>query len=70
MSFSRNPLEQPWTLTAADFAKRARHADPRLWHTARDETAALTESSNAVEREIDQRVAALHRVSLSTERHL
>jgi hypothetical protein len=59
-SSSRNPLEQPWTLTAADFAKRARHADP-----ARDETAALTERLAAVEREIDQRIAALYGVPLA-----
>jgi len=62
-SSSRNPLEQPWTLTPEEFTKRAhKHGtpDPRLFTTARDETAALTDEIAKVAREIDGRVAGLY----------
>lgn len=62
-SSSRNPLEQPWTLTPEEFTKRAhKHGalDLRLFTTVRDETAALTEAIAKVEREIDGRVAGLY----------
>lgn len=63
-SSSRNPLEQPWNLTPEEFARRARNIPLRLFTDARDETAALTESITAIEREIDERVAALYDVPL------
>ncbi|MBI3920886.1 MAG: hypothetical protein HY318_05650 [Armatimonadetes bacterium] len=66
-SSSRNPLEQPWTLTPDEFTKRAsKHGTPdlRLFTTVRDETAALTEEIVKVEREIDERVAALYGLDL------
>jgi len=59
-SSSRNPLEQPWTLTAPEFARRGPRADPQLFTAAHDETLALTESIAKVEREIDSSVAALY----------
>ena len=62
-SSSRNPMEQPWTLTPDDFARRARkHGPPalRLFTAVHDETAALTEQAAKVEREIDERVAGLY----------
>lgn len=63
-SSSRNPLEQPWTLTTQEFARRAPRTDTQLFTTARDETLALTERIFTVEREIDERVAALYGVEL------
>ncbi|MBA3767472.1 MAG: Eco57I restriction-modification methylase domain-containing protein, partial [Acidobacteria bacterium] len=62
-SSSRNPLEQPWTLTADDFTRRVRHASMKLFTDASDETHVLTEEITLVEREIDERVAALYCVS-------
>ncbi|MCY3018489.1 MAG: Eco57I restriction-modification methylase domain-containing protein [Planctomycetota bacterium] len=62
-SSSRNPLEEPWTMTEAEFLKRARkydNPDPRLFAAARDDTAALTEQALKIEREIDERVAGLY----------
>lgn len=62
-SSSRNPLEEPWTLTEAEFLKRARkygNPDPRVYMAAHDDTAALTEQALKIEREIDERVAALY----------
>ncbi len=56
----RNPLEQPGTLTPGEFARRARNAPVKLFITARDATAALTEDILKVEREIDERVAGLY----------
>ncbi|MBI3920781.1 MAG: hypothetical protein HY318_05125 [Armatimonadetes bacterium] len=70
-SSSRNPLEQPWSLTPEEFTKRThKHGtpDPRLFTTARDETAALTEGIAEVEREIGERVAGLYGVELDSER--
>ena len=68
-SSSRNPLEQPWTLTPDEITKRARrHGTPDLrpFTKVRDETAALTEAIAKVEREMrtrrvrDERVAWLY----------
>jgi hypothetical protein len=57
---SRNPLEQPWTLPPAEFTRRTPHPDLKMFTTARDETAALTDQVQEIEREIDARVAALY----------
>ena len=59
-STSRNPLEQPWSLAADDYAKRARNIqgrapDMKLYEAARDETAALTERIAKIEAEISLR---------------
>jgi hypothetical protein len=62
-SSSRNPLEQPWTLTPDEFTHRARKygtPDLKLFHRVREETAALTEEIEKVEHEIDKRVEALY----------
>jgi hypothetical protein len=66
-SSSRNPLEQPWSLSSEEFARRARHAPASLFPQARDETFALTEEIGKVEREIDERVAALYGVESPAE---
>lgn len=57
---SRNPLEMPWTIDAAEFGKRAKRKPISLFRDARDETAALTEEITKLETEIDARVAALY----------
>ncbi|GAC1399808.1 MAG: hypothetical protein NVSMB56_14920 [Pyrinomonadaceae bacterium] len=62
---SRNPLEQVWTLTETKFARRARHVSSQIFHDARDETYALTEHITRIEREIDERVAALGGVKMA-----
>jgi methylase of polypeptide subunit release factors len=72
-STSRNPLEQPWSLAADDYAKRARKLhgrapDLKLYEAARDETAALTEQIAKVEAEIDARVAALYGLDAEDQR--
>ncbi len=72
-STSRNPLEQPWTLAADDYAKRARKLhgrapDMKLYEAARDETAALTEQIAKIEAEIDTRVAALYGLDIEDQR--
>jgi hypothetical protein len=72
-STSRNPLEQPWSLAADDYAKRARKVigrapDMKLYEAARDETAALTEQITKVEAEIDARVAALYGLDAEDQR--
>jgi adenine-specific DNA-methyltransferase len=59
-STSRNPLEQPWTLAPEEVTRRAPRPDAKRFTPARDETAALTEQIQSVEREIDQRVATLY----------
>jgi TaqI-like C-terminal specificity domain/Eco57I restriction-modification methylase len=69
-SFSRNPLEEPWTLTPIEYAKRARKIcgrtpDMRLYQTARDEAIDLTQQIVLIETEIDARVAALYDVDAS-----
>jgi hypothetical protein len=72
-SGSRNPLEQPWSLAADDYAKRARKVtgrapDMKLYEAARDETAALTEQIAKLEAEIDTRVAALYGLDAEDQR--
>jgi len=59
-SSSRNPLEQPWALTSDEFTRRARQASLKVFTAARDETAALTEEIQKVEKELDARVTALY----------
>jgi len=66
-STSRNPLEKPWLLSESEFTRRASKAklispnvSPNVYHEARDETAALTESIAQVEAEIDERVKGLY----------
>jgi hypothetical protein len=58
-SSSRNPLEQPWTLTPDELRRRC-SASWQLALQVRDETAALTEQIETVERDIDERVTALY----------
>jgi hypothetical protein len=53
-------LEQPWSLPPEEFTRRAPRPDAKKFTPTRDETAALTERIQAVEREIDDRVAALY----------
>ena len=72
-STSRNPLEQPWTLAPDDYAKRARKLqgrapDMKLYETARDATAVLTEQIARVKAEIDARVAALYGLDAEDQR--
>jgi len=74
-STSRNPLEQPWCLPPAEFAKRAkpflraaRERPQELYEAARDETAALTEQIARIEAEIDARVAALYGLDAEDQR--
>lgn len=74
-STSRNPLEQPWSLPPAEFAKRAkplqrvaRERPQHLYETARDETAALTEQIARLEAEIDARVATLYGLDAEKKR--
>ena len=59
-STSRNPLEQPWLLPPGEFTRRAPRPDLKKFTPAREETAALTEQIQTIEREIDARVAALY----------
>lgn len=66
-SSSRNPLEMPWQLDAAEFTKRVRKPNITstqpglaLYKAARDETAAQTEAIAKVEAELDARVASLY----------
>ncbi len=59
-STSRNPLEQPWKLSATEFAKRAKRQPLKLYESARVETVALTEKITKLESEIDARVATLY----------
>jgi hypothetical protein len=74
-STSRNPLEQPWSLPPAEFAKRAkplqrvaRERPQLLYEAARDETAALTEQIAKLEAEIDSRVATLYGLDAEDQR--
>jgi hypothetical protein len=64
-SGSRNPLERPWQLAAEDFRRRVPGAAEHVFTAARDETAALTDDIEGVERQIDERVAALYGVELA-----
>jgi hypothetical protein len=67
-STSRNPLEQPWSLTPAEFGKRAPRQPIKRYEAAREETAALTEQIAKVEAEIDARVAALYGLDAEDQR--
>jgi hypothetical protein len=58
-SSSRNPLEQPWQLSAEDFRRRLPGVPVAVFTTTRAETADLTAAIARVEQEIDERVAAL-----------
>ncbi|MBI4314531.1 MAG: hypothetical protein HY679_01250 [Chloroflexi bacterium] len=61
---SRDPLEQPWSLTEKEFMRRVKTLKVsetfRVYERARDETAALTDTIGKVERELDGRVQALY----------
>lgn len=62
-SNSRNVIEQPWSLTHSEITHRVRGMTPamlRSFNEAHDETVALTEEITKIEREIDERVAALY----------
>ncbi len=65
-STSRNPLEQPWSLTAEEFARRVGvktsefSKNSEVWKAAHDETMSVTEESVRAEREIDERVKSLY----------
>jgi hypothetical protein len=59
-SSEKNRLEQPWSLSAEEFARKAKGRPAKLHAAARDETTALTEEIERVEKEIDERVAALY----------
>jgi hypothetical protein len=47
-------------LTQAEFGRRFKKADPRVFTATRDEIATLAEEIARVEKEIDARVAALY----------
>ncbi len=59
-STSRNLLEMPWSLPAAEFSRRRPRFPLALHAAARDETAAATDAILRVEADIDARVAALY----------
>lgn len=68
VSTSRNPLEQPWALEATEYAKRVRkltgHApDMSIYLTNREQAQVLTGQIQALEAEIDARVAVLYGLS-------
>lgn len=72
-STSRNPLEQPWSLSGEEYNKRARKLigrkpDLELFEEARDATAALTETITKIEVEIDARVATLYGLDAEDQR--
>jgi hypothetical protein len=59
-SNSRSPLEQVWQLTAIEFTRHVRNGDLKTFNDARDDTHTLTERIGSIEREINERVAALY----------
>lgn len=67
-STSRNPLEQPWLLSATEFAKRAKRQPLKVYEAARDETAALTEQITKAEAEIDAQVGPLYGLDAEDQR--
>jgi hypothetical protein len=67
-STTRNPLEQPWNLSAAEFAKRAKRQPMKFHESARAETAALTEQIAKLESEINARVATLYGLDAEDQR--
>jgi len=65
-STSRNPLEQPWRLTAEEFSRRVKTLKIsetfRVYEQAREETSALTEEIGRMESEVDEQVRSLYGV--------
>ena len=64
-SNSRNPLEKPWLLNESEFTRRAKKygtPDVKIYKSARDETADLTEKIETIEAEINARVKSLYGV--------
>jgi type I restriction-modification system DNA methylase subunit len=59
-STSRNPLEQPWSLTAEEFTRRVGQDGMKAYKSAHEETMAVTEDIVRVEKEIDERVKSLY----------
>lgn len=59
-STSRNPLEQPWSLTAEQFTRRVGLDMMKAFKSAQEETMSVTEEIVRVEKEIDERVKALY----------
>ena len=59
-STTRNPLEQPWSLSASEYAKRAKSQPLKFYETVHDETIALNDQIVTLESEIDNQVAALY----------
>jgi len=59
-STSRNPLEQPWSLSEEDFTRRTRGQPLKVFKSAQEETMSVTEEIVKVEKEIDERVKALY----------
>ncbi len=57
-STSRNPLEQPWLLTAEEFSRRSKLIS--TYKSAQEETMSVTEEILRVESEIDERVKTLY----------
>jgi len=66
-SSSRNVLEKPWELSEEEFLRRTKsQLLIPTFRRAKDSTIDLTEQTTRIEREIDQRVAALYGVKLET----
>jgi hypothetical protein len=66
-SSSRNVLEKPWELSEEEFLRRTKsQLLMPTFRRVKDSTIDLTEQTVAIEREIDQRVAALYGVKLAT----
>lgn len=59
---SRNPLEQPWSLTEDQLVRRAGRDALKAYKSAREETMSLTEEAVRVEGEIDEMVRSLYGV--------
>ncbi|TRZ49411.1 hypothetical protein D4S03_08315 [bacterium] len=66
-STSRNPLEQPWSLSLEEFARRMGGGQTsdflkksEVYKAAREETMSVTEEILHVEKVIDERVKSLY----------
>lgn len=57
-STSRNPLEQPWSLSEEEFTRKSKLIS--TYQAAREETSVLTGVIGRVEGEIDERVKMLY----------
>ena len=57
---SRNPLEQPWSLSEEEFTRRTRGQSMKVFKSAQEETMSVTEAIVKVEKEIDERVKNLY----------